>query len=161
MTILLVAGILAVGLAAWLWVDLVITQADLLASSSSPLLQGFAAEVIDIGESVYFDATNNNWGLARATTAALAGTEGVGIACSCAAAAGQRFLVWRGGDIDVGAVLTVGQVYCISATVGGGKIAPYSDLVAGNFVTILGVATAADNLKAPSGGPFITDTAKA
>lgn len=48
------------------------------------------------------------------------------------------------GDIDLGATLTVGAVYVVSAT--KGAIAPLADLTTGEYVTTLGVATAADTL---------------
>jgi len=40
--------------------------------------------------------------------------------------------------------LTVGETYVVSSTSGG--IAPIGDLVATNYVSILGIATASDNL---------------
>lgn len=44
----------------------------------------------------------------------------------------------NGGKIDLGAALTKGTTYVVSAT--AGKIAPQADLVSTNYLTILGVA---------------------
>lgn len=51
----------------------------------------------------------------------------------------------NGSEIDLGATLAVGQVYCVSAT--SGAICPYADLVSTNRVTILGVAVTTSKLR--------------
>lgn len=61
------------------------------------------------------------------------------------AAIGETFVLAQNGTaVDVGATLTVGATYVVSAT--KGKIAPIADLTSGDYVTILGVAAAADTL---------------
>jgi hypothetical protein len=45
----------------------------------------------------------------------------------------------------MGAILSIGETYIVGAAAGG--IAPEADAVAGNFVTILGVATTSNLLK--------------
>jgi hypothetical protein len=52
--------------------------------------------------------------------------------------------VQTAGNINLGATLTVGQIYVLSATAGG--IAPVADLATGHYPSILGVATTASNL---------------
>jgi len=52
-------------------------------------------------------------------------------------------------------VMTVGEVYVVSATAGG--IAPVGDLTTGNYVTVLGVATTTSNLQL---GTIYSATAK-
>jgi hypothetical protein len=47
--------------------------------------------------------------------------------------------------VTYNSAFTVGQVYVASTNAGG--IAPYADLGSGDYVTILGVATTATNLK--------------
>jgi hypothetical protein len=55
------------------------------------------------------------------------------------AATGETVVLANGNaEINLGATLAVGEVYVVSATVGA--IAPYADLVANDYVTILGVA---------------------
>lgn len=60
------------------------------------------------------------------------------------AAANQPVTILRGGDLDLGATLTVGETYVLSAS---GNVSPIGDMQVGDWVTILGVATAADNLR--------------
>jgi len=54
-------------------------------------------------------------------------------------------IIAQKGSIDLGATLTVGEIYVLSET--AGAIAPEADLVTGDYVTILGVASAADQLE--------------
>jgi len=61
-----------------------------------------------------------------------------------AGAADDFVVLIRGGNMDLGATLTVGETYVVSSTSGG--IAPIGDLVSSNYVSILGIATASDNL---------------
>ncbi|KKK74168.1 hypothetical protein LCGC14_2886510, partial [marine sediment metagenome] len=49
------------------------------------------------------------------------------------------------GDVDMGAILSVGQTYIVGA--GPGGIAPEADAIGGDFVTVIGVATTANLLK--------------
>jgi hypothetical protein len=50
-----------------------------------------------------------------------------------------------GADVDLGATLVVGETYVVSRT--AGSICPIADLTTGDYVTHLGVASAANNLK--------------
>jgi hypothetical protein len=59
-------------------------------------------------------------------------------------AIGQPCAVQRDGVINLGAVLSVGKVYLVSTA---GAICPVDDIASGEFITILGVALTADNLK--------------
>jgi len=60
--------------------------------------------------------------------------------------AGQPGLVLRAGNVNPGATMTVGQIYILSSTSGGGNIAPVSDLTTGWRTAVLGIATTASNL---------------
>ncbi len=55
---------------------------------------------------------------------------------------GQPIAYSAGGKVAIASVATIGTVYVLSAAAPGG-IAPWADLVQGNIVTVLGVATAA------------------
>lgn len=62
------------------------------------------------------------------------------------ASSGQKVNYQKSGDLTSGSTaLTVGQTYINSTNAGG--IAPISDLASGSYVSILGVATSATNLK--------------
>jgi predicted transcriptional regulator len=124
--------------------DLTQTAADVLASAGAGTGNGTAGEAIDAGQVVYQKSSDGKLWLADAVTAA-ANAQAKGIALNDAAA-GQPVTYAKSGGVDVGATLTVGTVYVLSATSGGGNICPVADLVADDYVTILGPATAADNL---------------
>ena len=51
-------------------------------------------------------------------------------------AAGQPIEGLEGGELSVGANLTVGEILVLSAT--AGKICPRADLVTGNLLSIIG-----------------------
>lgn len=96
------------------------------------------------GDTLYLDTTDNEYKLAdangSATTATVAGialTEGVDGGFGLMATGGSIYLV--------GATLSVGQAYVLSAT--AGNIAPESDLIANDYVSHLGYATTANILQ--------------
>ena len=120
--------------------DITVTPADVakVDGSQQTKLTGVA---ITAGESVYVDV-NGVLQLAADTSAIVAAAAGIAL---CDAAAGQPCTYQVSGNLDVGATLAIGEVYCVGAAAGG--IAPCADPGSGDFVTVLGVATAADNLK--------------
>lgn len=139
--------------------DLVITEANMLPATGSVVQDATAAVAVAIGKSVYFDETTNKWSLADANgTAITAGSGGCGIATSGAAGNNQVFKKWSQGSLAFGAILTVGQIYCVSRA--AGMICPYGDLIAGDYVTILGVATTTSNLASPEAGIFASGALK-
>lgn len=123
--------------------DLTITAANVQQASDAEVEHGTAGATITAGQTVYKDTTDSDkWKLAdNDDTAAKAEATGIALV-NCAD--GQPISVIRRGDIDLGATLTVGEIYVLSSTAGG--IAPEADLVTNDFVTVLGIATAADNL---------------
>ena len=103
-----------------------------------------AGATITAGQVVYLDSSASNVAkLAQSDgTEAEADVQGIAL---CGASSGQPVLISTNGNIDLGATLTVGETYVLSQTAGG--IAPVGDLASGDFVTHIGVATAADNLR--------------
>lgn len=106
--------------------------------------------VVQVGESV----TQGQPGYAKASDAgkywrADADTAeealATGVFMTPASANGHAMFAGPGCIIDLGATLVVGQVYVVSANAGG--IAPYSDLASGDFVTIVGVPSAAGTIE--------------
>lgn len=67
----------------------------------------------------------------------------IGIALTPALADGYC-LIQTSGRIHLGAALTKGELYVVGAT--GGSIAPFSDLVAGDWISFLGLASSASEL---------------
>lgn len=118
-----------------------------VAITASGVLQGANAVVNPIatfgatdtqGQVVYMDV-NGVWQLAQATTLIGAGLPGkVGILLN-AGSVGQAATVQTSGQITVGGTLVFGTTYVISAAVAG-HMAPETDLLTGNYITILGVA---------------------
>lgn len=118
--------------------DITVTAANVaMGSAASRIRPVQVAEAVSQGKPVYFDAAANKWYLAEAGDVVAKSVAG-GIVLTPAAADGQSVIVTE-GLVNLGATLSVGEVYVVSATAGG--IAPIGDLTTGDFVTILGVAT--------------------
>lgn len=120
--------------------DLTVTPASVVAVSGGASAEGFAGEIIAAGQAVYLKASDNKYWLAQNDgTAAEAASRGIALN---GAAPDQPIRVANSGQVNPGATVAVGQIYCVSATPGG--ICPYADVSAGRYVTVLGVgATAA------------------
>ena len=115
--------------------DLTITAAN-VAVTSGETETGTAGAAITAGQVVFKNASGN-FALADADDTSL--DEVYGIALN-GAASGQPLEVAKSGcSITIGATLTAGLAYYLSATAGG--IAPYADLVADDRVIYLGSAT--------------------
>lgn len=151
---LLIGGVLVCALAGWLGADLAITAANVVPITPYTAVTGKLSgpisgnQAITAGMAVYTDGTY--WYAAGSGGNSLqSGNQGAGVALNSCPGANQPVSVWQTGTLTLGATLVAGQTYVISATGAGtpqGKIAPVADLVAGNFVTILGVAKDTANL---------------
>lgn len=119
--------------------DLSITAANVLASATALRSTGVAGATITQGDLLYKDATDGNkLKLADADASAATATV-VGIALN-AGSAGQPITYAISDDaFTPGATLTVGEVYCLSATPGG--LAPVGDLGSGDYTSIVLAAT--------------------
>jgi hypothetical protein len=92
---------------------------------------------------VYKDSSTLKYLKSRANALATARCDGIALN---SAALDQPLSVQRTGDIDLGATLTVGEIYVVSDATAG-KIRPASDLGTGDYPVILGVGKAADSMK--------------
>ena len=131
--------------------DLVITESNVVPSSSitkTALINSAQVGKIASGDLVvqaadqtilHADATNNDANVYMAVSAGYAD---------------QTISLWQLGNIDLGSVLTQGVFYYLSAT--AGKIAPYADLLTGEYIVQLGVAVDADTLNFK---PWVTNIA--
>lgn len=122
--------------------DLSVTANEVLKGSGATSKRGTAGETMTAGQLVYLDSTTGNYKLAQADDASTDEIAGITLHGS---ASGQPIEILTGGTIDLGVTLTVGEVYCLSAGSAGG-IAPYGDLVASNYVSVVGIAQTADIL---------------
>lgn len=122
--------------------DLSITAANVAAASDARTKHGTAGATITAGMAVYLDAADGEYKIADCTTSAdTADVEGIALH---GASDGQPLTIQNGGGIDLGATLTVGETYVLSES---GAIAPIGDLLSDDYVTVLGTATTASNLK--------------
>lgn len=124
--------------------DLVVTAANVVEGSAPQTIQGFAGETITAGMSVY-QAANGRWMKAKCGGTSI--EAGVGTLIGIAVVGSlnnQPITVQIGGQVNVGATLTVGVIYCISATYGG--LAPIADMVSTNKLTLMGLAVSASAL---------------
>lgn len=123
--------------------DISVTPANVIQSTGAVIEVGVAGEVIDAGEVVYKSATTGKYMLAQCDDEA--NDDAVGIALNNAAADGQPLSVQTRGDITIGGTVAVGTLYCLSATAGG--ISPSAELVATNYVTLIGIGISATVLR--------------
>ncbi len=117
--------------------NLIVTPGNVKYSSGALQVIGIAGASITAGQPLYLDI-DGTYKLAIATTRAEADFKGVAL---CNSYPGQPVVLARyDPDLDIGSSsLDKGQIYCVSATVAG-AVAPVSDLIAGDYVTIVGIA---------------------
>lgn len=120
--------------------DITVTPADVELQGSANIDVKQAGETVTRGEAVYLKSDGKYW-LADAAATTTAAVKGIALTSGVA---DQEIAVVLSGKIDLGATLTVGQVYVLSGN--AGKIAPIGDTPSGEYLSILGVATAADEL---------------
>ncbi len=136
--ILLAFGLACSGLLA---ADLTQTAASVVPGSGAVHANGVPGEAFSAGMPVYIKAADGLLYKALNTTAAAASCVGIAEATGVV---GQRTFYQIGGQMNLGATLTVGETYVVSAT--AGKIAPIGDLASTNYVTYLGQAVSASML---------------
>jgi hypothetical protein len=122
--------------------DLSITAANVAKGTDAVVATGTAGATITAGQTVYLDSSVNQLKLGDADAQARSVVRGIALH---GASSGQPIDYQTWGNLDLGATLTVGEIYVQSTTAGG--IAPEGDLVSTDYVTVLGIATAADNLR--------------
>jgi hypothetical protein len=118
------------------------TAANVKLKNTGPVATMVAGETLTQGQPFYTHTDGTGWRCDNNDGAAKAAASGIVLT---PALVGETFVyALPGAHIDLGATLTVGETYCVSATVGA--ICPIGDLVSTNFVTMLGIATAASTL---------------
>lgn len=120
--------------------DLSITAANVVAGSGAKKTTGIAGATITAGQPVYLDTADSKYKLADCDSATAAVRSPAGIALH-AASANQPLTIHRSGPLTIGATVTAGVAYYLSATPGG--ICPVADLASGDYPVILGIATSA------------------
>lgn len=118
--------------------DLSITAANV--ESFGQQGEGIAGATITAGQVVRKD-TDGKLVLASDNSATNAAAEGIALN---GASDGQPLKYHRSGLIDLGATIAVGKVYVLSTS---GAIAPVDDIAGGEYITVIGVGTAADRMR--------------
>lgn len=118
--------------------DLTITAASVISGNGARVEHGKAGVALTAGQAVYLDEATQSYKLSDSNSATAAVRECDGLTLH-AAAIGQPIAVHERGPLTIGATLTPGQTYALSETPGG--IQPVSDLGAGEYPTIIGMAT--------------------
>lgn len=118
--------------------DLSITASAVLTSTDATTENGTAGATITAGQRVYLDTATGRYELADADAATVLERRTRGIALN-SASDGQPLRIHKAGPLTVNAVLTAGVTYYGSPTPGG--ICPRADVLTGDFVEIIGVAT--------------------
>lgn len=159
--LLLFGGALIAYLLSRVWLDVVVVAANVVAQPGSSTTTGVSGGAITAGQSVYLNTTGS-WNPAQSNMGTLAaGNTGIRIALNSCPGANQPVQVWQYGQINLGATLNNGVIYCVSQN--AGKICPSGDITinSGLQMTILGVAISNTLMQTPNqGGPFASGTAQ-
>lgn len=123
--------------------ELSVTPADVVVTSTTTTATGTAGATITAGMAIYIDAAASN-AIKPCDADVLASSVCVGIALH-GAASGQPIKYATGGDITF-STMVVGRPYFVSQTTPG-SLCVDSDLLTGDFITFIGIASTATNLK--------------
>lgn len=124
--------------------DLSITAGNVVRGSTSQTEAGTAGATITAGQVVYRDVSDGKYKLADCDSATAEVRSPRGVALN-GASDGQPLTILLSGDVTIGATLTAGTTYYLSATPGG--IAPVGDLGTGDYPVVVGIATSTSVLK--------------
>lgn len=119
--------------------DLSITATSVVPSANAIIRNAVAGAVITAGKMVYKSSTDNKLYLADGDSASAGTRDCVGIAVTTAGIGAPCYFVIEDPALVIGATVTNGTIYVLSATAGG--IAPAADLTTGWYATIVAVGT--------------------
>lgn len=126
----------------------------MLANQGAVIENGLAGAAITAGQAVYLDTTTTGkYQLADSNSATAAARVARGIALN-GAASGQPLAIAKSGPVALGAVLTAGVAYYLSATAGG--ICPVADLTTGDYPCLLGMAASTSVLNIDIQAPGVS-----
>jgi len=115
--------------------DLSITAASVVKGADASIETGIAGATVTAGQPVYLDETTGKYLLSDNNASGKKTVRGIALN---GAALNQPLTIQTRGEITIGATLTAGSPYYLSATAGG--IAPEADLSSGMDVVLLGLA---------------------
>lgn len=131
--------------------DISITAASVIKGADAYTEQGTAGATVTAGQPVYLDSTDGKFKLSDNNATGKKTVRGIALH---GASDGQPLMIQRGGDITIGATLTAGSRYYLSATAGG--IMPEADLASGMDVVLLGLAKSTSVLAIDIQAPGVT-----
>jgi hypothetical protein len=117
--------------------DLVIVPANVIAGANAKTASGSAGATILAGQLIYKDPATMKYLLADNNAVDPNAHDAVGVALH-GASLNQPITLQTSGDITIGAALTAGADYFLSAA--PGAICPRADVVAGSAVCLVGLA---------------------
>lgn len=123
--------------------NLTITAANVSMTNSTEVDVGIAGEALTPGQPVYLDESTDKW--MKAESGDLQAKAKAGRIVMTPAAANARVLLASDGIVNIGATVVPNTVYVLSAT--SGLLCPLADLVATDWVTIIGIANSTSTLK--------------
>lgn len=115
--------------------DLSQTPANVKSGTNAVTSLVTAGEAITQGQPVYLSTADGKWYKADANDSAKYNATGVALT---PASTNEQFVVQTGGQMNLGATLTTGSVYVVSAT--AGAIAPVADITTGWYPCIVGIS---------------------
>ncbi|MEM1224615.1 MAG: hypothetical protein AAGJ40_02900 [Planctomycetota bacterium] len=124
--------------------DLSITPASVGLTASTAVSSVQVGEAVTQGQPGYLNATDGKYYLSQADDTSVAAAATV-IFLTGAPADGYAVVARQSATIDIGATLTIGTMYVVSATKGG--VAPATDLTSGDYVTQIGLAKTTSSIK--------------
>lgn len=124
--------------------DLSITASAVIAGTGAKKVHGTAGATITAGKPVYLDSTTDTYKIADCDSATAEARSPAGIALH-GASSGQPLTIIESGPLTIGATLTPGTAYYLSPTAGG--ICPLADVLAGDDVVQIGLASSATVLQ--------------
>lgn len=128
--------------------NLTITPADIIRGTSGQEIveSGIAGATITAGQVIYRDPSDSKWKLAQCDGTTLEAGVATTVAISLhAALANQPISFIRAGELDFGAILSIGTIYVISAT--AGAIAELADLTTDDYIHLIGVGVSDSTMK--------------
>jgi hypothetical protein len=134
--------------------DVVVTAANVLASSGAQKKNGTLGATATAGQAVYRDASDGKMKLADANLSAAA-ADVRGILLTGGADGQPCQYIEEDDDFTPGFTVTVGTIYVLSGTAGG--IAPAADLATGMYPAVLMIGKSATKvvLKIVKGGVVV------
>lgn len=124
--------------------DLTITAASVkIIDENSTVRKVRFGETVTQGQAVYAKDADGRWWKADADSATEEETEAAGIVLTPGGAGEYGYVVTE-GLLNIGASLTVGEIYVLSDTAGG--VRPEADNGSGDTVVIIGVAKTSSQL---------------